>query len=101
MNYDENQMDDITQVLTDAGWTVKEGHNNLGYYDSSSEGSFYDNAMYKLAKSIQAIYKDSKTGYYYEINVIPEIYWTYFAFQYFKTRITFVKNVHPSFGFYD
>ncbi len=29
MNYDENQMDDIVQVLTDAGWTVKEGHNNL------------------------------------------------------------------------
>lgn len=48
MNYDENQMDDIAQVLTDAGWTVKEGHNNLGYYDSSSEGSSYDNAMYKL-----------------------------------------------------
>lgn len=38
MNYDENQMDDIAQVLTDAGWTVKERHNNLGYYDSSSEG---------------------------------------------------------------
>lgn len=48
-------MDDIAQVLTDAGWTVKEGHNNLGYYDSSSEGSSYDNAMYKLARSIQAI----------------------------------------------
>lgn len=32
--------------------------------------------MYKLAKSIQAIYKDSKTGYYYEINAIPEIYRT-------------------------
>lgn len=101
MNYDENQMDDITQVLTDAGWTVKEGHNNLGYYDSSSEDSFYDNAMYKLAKSIQVIYKDSKTGYYYEINVIPEIYWTYSTFQCFKTRITFVKNVHPSFEFND
>lgn len=57
--------------------------------------------MYKLAKSIQAIYKDSKTGYYYEINVIPEIYWTYSTFQYFKTIITFVKNVHPSFGFID
>ena len=67
MNYDENQMDDITQVLTDAGWTDKQGHNNLGYYDSSSEDSSYDNAMYKLARSIQAIYKDSKTGYYYEI----------------------------------
>lgn len=52
MNYDENQMDDITQVLTDAGWTVKEGHNNLGYYDSSSEDSSYDNAMYKLTRSI-------------------------------------------------
>lgn len=52
MNYDENQMDDIAQVLTDAGWTVKEWHNNLGYYDSSSEGSSYDNAMYKLARSI-------------------------------------------------
>lgn len=74
MNYDKNQMDDISQVLTDAGWTVKEWHNNLGYYDSSSEGNSCDNAMYKLAKSIQAIYKDSKTGYYYEINVIPEIY---------------------------
>lgn len=73
----------------------------MGYYDSSSEGRSYDNAMYKLVKSIQAIYKDSKTGYYYEINVIPEIYWTYFAFQYFKTIITFVKNVHPSFGFND
>lgn len=46
-------------------------------------------------------YKDSKTGYYYEINVIPEIYWTYSTFQYFKNRITFVKNVHPSFGFND
>lgn len=57
--------------------------------------------MYKLAKSIQAIYKDSKTGYYYEINVVSEIYWTYSTFQYFKTRITFVKNVHPSFGFND
>lgn len=45
MNYDENQMDDIAKVLTDAGWTVKEWHNNLGYYDSSSEGSSYDNAM--------------------------------------------------------
>ena len=101
MNYDENQMDDIVQVLTDAGRTVKEGHNNLGYYDSSSEDSFYDNAMYKLAKSIQAIYKDSKTCYYYEINVIPEIYWTYSTSKYFKTRITFVKNVHPSFGFND
>lgn len=101
MNYDENQMDDITQVLTDAGWTVKEGNNNLGYYDSSSEDSSYDNAMYKLARSIQAIYKYSKTGYYYEINVIPKIYWTYSIFQYFKTRITFVKNVHPSFGFND
>lgn len=67
-------MDDIAQVLTDAGWTVKERHNNLGYYDSSSEGSSYNNAMYRLAKSIQAICKDSKTGYYYEINVIPEIY---------------------------
>lgn len=52
MNYDENQMDDITQVLTDAGWTVKEGHNNLEYYDSSSEGSSYNNAMYKLARLI-------------------------------------------------
>lgn len=101
MNYDENQMDDIAQVLTDAGWTVKEGHNNLEYYDSSSEGSSYGIAMYKLAKLIQAIYKDSKTGYYYEINVIPEIYWTYSTFQYFKTRITFVKNVNPSFGFND
>lgn len=29
MNYDENQTDDIAQVLTDAGWAVKEGHNNL------------------------------------------------------------------------
>ena len=68
-------MDDIAQVFTGSGWTVKEGHNNLGYYDSSSEGNSCDNAMYKLAKSIQAIYKDSKTGYYYyEINVIPEIY---------------------------
>lgn len=101
MNYDENQMDDIAQALTDAGWTVKEWHNNLEYYDSSSEGSSYDNAMYKLAKLIQAIYKDFKTRYYYEINVIPEIYWTYSTFQYFKTRITFVKNVYPSFGFYD
>lgn len=101
MNYNENQMDDIAQVSTDAGWTVKEWHNNLGYYDSSSEGSSYDNAMYKLAKSIQAIYKDSNFGYYYEINVIPEIYLTYSTFQYFKTRITFVKNVHPSFGFND
>lgn len=45
-------MDDIAQVLTDAVGTVKEGHNNLGYYDSSSEGSSYDNAMYKLARSI-------------------------------------------------
>ena len=45
MNYDKNQMDDIAQVLTDAGWIVKEGHNNLGYYGSSSEGSSYDNAM--------------------------------------------------------
>lgn len=45
MNYDENQMDDIAQVLTDAGWTVKKGHNNLGYYDSSSEGSSYDKTM--------------------------------------------------------
>lgn len=45
-------MDDIAQVLTDAGWTVKEGHNNLGYHDSSSEGSSYDIAMYKLARSI-------------------------------------------------
>lgn len=62
-------MDDITQALTDVGWTVKEGHNNLGYYDSSSEGSSYDNAMYKLAKSIQTIYKNSKTGYYHEIMV--------------------------------
>lgn len=94
-------MDDITQVLTDAGGTVKEWHNNLGYYDSLGEGSSYGIAMYKLAKSIQAIYKDSKTGYYYEINVIPEIYWTYSTFQYFKNRITFVKNVHPSFGFND
>lgn len=101
MNCDENQMDDIAQVLTDAGWTVKEGHNNLGYYDSSSEGSSYDNAMYKLAKSIQVIYKDSKTDYYYEINVLPEIYWIYFTFQCFKTRITFVKDLHPSFGFND
>lgn len=101
MNYNENQMDDIAQVLTDAGWTVKEGHNNVGYYDNLNEGSSYDIAMYKLAKSIQAIYKDSKTGYYYEINVIPEIYWTYSTFQYFKTRITFVKNVNPSFGFND
>lgn len=67
-------MDDIAQVLTDAGGTVKESHNNLGYYDNLNEGSSYDNAMYKLAKSIQAIYKDSKTGYYYEINVIPKIY---------------------------
>lgn len=87
--------------MTDAGGTVKEGNNNLGYYDSSSEGSSYGIAMYKLARSIQAIYKDSKTGYYYEINVIPEIYWTYSTFQYFKTRITFVKNVNPSFGFND
>lgn len=94
-------MDDITQALTDAGWTVKEGNNNLGYYDSLSEGSSYGIAMYKLAKSIQAIYKDSNFGYYYEINVIPEMYWTYSTFQYFKTRITFVKNVHPSFGFND
>lgn len=94
-------MDDIAQVLTDVGGIVKEGHNNLGYHDSSSEGSSYGIAMYKLAKSIQAIYKDSKTGYYYEINVIPEMYWTYSTFQYFKTRITFVKNVHPSFGFND
>lgn len=45
MNYDENQMDDIAQVLTDAGWTVKEGHNNLEYCDSSSEGSSCDNTM--------------------------------------------------------
>lgn len=52
MNYDENQMDDIAQVLTDAGGTVKEGNNNLGYYDSSSEDSSYDNAMYKLTRSI-------------------------------------------------
>lgn len=52
MNYDENQMDDITQVLTEAGWTVKEEHNNLGYYDSLGEGSSYDNAMYKLARLI-------------------------------------------------
>lgn len=52
MNYDENQMDDIAQVLTDAGGTVKEGHNNLEYYDSSSEGSSYGIAMYKLARSI-------------------------------------------------
>lgn len=74
MNYNENQMDDIAQVLIDAGGIVKEGHNNLGYHDSSSEGSSYDIAMYKLAKSMQAIYKDSKTGYYYEINVIPKIY---------------------------
>lgn len=87
--------------MTDAGGTVKEGNNNLGYYDSSSEGSSYGIAMYKLARSIQAIYKDSKTGYYYEINVIPEIYWTYSTFQYFKIRITFVKNVNPSFGFND
>lgn len=94
-------MDDIAQVLTDAGGIVKEGHNNLGYHDSSSEGSSYVIAMYKLAKSIQAIYKDSKTGYYYEINVLPEMYWTYSTFQYSKTRITFVKNVHPSFGFND
>lgn len=94
-------MDDITQVLTDAGWIVKEGHNNLGYYDSSSEGSSYNNAMYKLAKSIQTIYKNSKTGYYHEINGIPEIYWTYSTFQYFKNRITFVKNVHPYFEFND
>lgn len=57
--------------------------------------------MYKLAKSIQAIYKDSKTGYYYEINAISEIYWTYSSFQYFKTRITFVKNVYSSFEFND
>lgn len=75
MNYDENQMDDIVQVLTDAGWTVNEGHNNLGYYDSSSEGSSYDNAMYKLARSIQAIYKDSKTGYYYEIKNIFDLFY--------------------------
>lgn len=75
MNYDENQMDDIAQVLTDAGWTVNEGHNNLGYYDSSSEGSSYDNAMYKLARSIQAIYKDSKTGYYYEIKNIFDLFY--------------------------
>lgn len=68
-------MDDIAQVLTDAGWTVKEGHNNLGYYDSSSEGSSYDNAMYKLARSIQAIYKDSKTGYYYEIKNIFDLFY--------------------------
>lgn len=52
MNYDENQMDDIAQVLTDVGWIVKEGHNNLEYYDSSSEGSSYGIAMYKLARSI-------------------------------------------------
>lgn len=79
MNYDENQTDDIAQVLTDAGWTVNEGHNNLGYYDSSSEGSSYDNAMYKLARSIQAIYKDSKTGYYYEIkNIFDLIYFSVF-----------------------
>lgn len=52
MNYDENQMDDIAQVLTDAGGIAKEGHNNLEYYDSSSEGSSYDIAMYKLARSI-------------------------------------------------
>lgn len=75
MNYDENQMDDIAQVLTDAGWTVNEGHNNLGYYDSSSEGSSYDNAMYKLARSIQAIYKDSKAGYYYEIKNIFDLFY--------------------------
>lgn len=75
MNYDENQMDDIAQVLTDAGGTVKEGNNNLGYYDSSSEGSSYDNAMYKLARSIQAIYKDSKTGYYYEIKNIFDLFY--------------------------
>ncbi len=75
MNYDENQTDDIAQVLTDAGWAVKGGHNNLGYYDSSSEGSSYDNAMYKLAKSIQAIYKDSKTGYYYEIKNIFDLFY--------------------------
>ena len=75
MNYDENQMDDIAQVLTDAGWTVNEGHNNLGYYDSSSEGSSYDNAMYKLARSIQAIYEDSKTGYYYEIKNIFDLFY--------------------------
>lgn len=68
-------MDDIAQVLTDAGWTVNEGHNNLGYYDSSSEGSSYDNAMYKLARSIQAIYKDSKTGYYYEIKNIFDLFY--------------------------
>lgn len=68
-------MDDIVQVLTDAGWTVKEVHNNLGYYDSSSEGSSYDNAMYKLARSIQAIYKDSKTGYYYEIKNIFDLFY--------------------------
>lgn len=68
-------MDDIVQVLTDAGWTVNEGHNNLGYYDSSSEGSSYDNAMYKLARSIQAIYKDSKTGYYYEIKNIFDLFY--------------------------
>lgn len=29
------------------------------------------------------------------------MYWTYSTFQYFKTRITFVKNVNPSFGFND
>lgn len=75
MNYDENQMDDIAQVLTDAVWTVNEGHNNLGYYDSSSEGSSYDNAMYKLARLIQAIYKDSKTGYYYEIKNIFDLFY--------------------------
>lgn len=68
-------MDDIAQVLTDAGGTVKEGNNNLGYYDSSSEGSSYDNAMYKLARSIQAIYKDSKTGYYYEIKNIFDLFY--------------------------
>ncbi len=38
-------MDDIAQVFTGSGWTVKEGHNNLGYYDSSSEGNSCDNAM--------------------------------------------------------
>lgn len=45
-------MDDIAQVLTDVGGIVKEGHNNLEYYDSSSEGSSYGIAMYKLARSI-------------------------------------------------
>lgn len=75
MNYDKNQMDDIAQFLTDAGWTVNEGHNNLGYYDSSSEDSSYDNAIYKLAKSIQAIYKDSKTGFYYEIKNIFDLFY--------------------------